>query len=95
MRCIRSQRSNLITGLPEEEINSMSLGLAHRSVSLQSSCDCKCLHCLCSLSRYKLKFSPDKVDTMVIQAISESLNISSSVLFLYIMHNMVLVNIGG
>lgn len=52
MRCIRSQRSNLITGLPEEEINSMSLGLAH------------------SLSRYKLKFSPDKVDTMVIQAIS-------------------------
>ncbi|XP_065888784.1 nucleolar protein 58-like [Dysidea avara] len=52
MRCIRLQRSNLITGLPEEEINAMSLGLAH------------------SLSRYKLKFSPDKVDTMVVQAIS-------------------------
>ena len=27
--------------------------------------------CLCfSLSRYKLKFSPDKVDTMIVQAIS-------------------------
>lgn len=25
--------------------------------------------CLLSLSRYKLKFSPDKVDTMIIQAI--------------------------
>lgn len=24
----------------------------------------------CSLSRYKLKFSPDKVDTMIVQAIS-------------------------
>lgn len=30
MRCIRSQRGNLITGLPEEEISSMALGLAHR-----------------------------------------------------------------
>ena len=26
-----------------------------------------------SLSRYKLKFSPDKVDTMIIQAIGELL----------------------
>lgn len=25
-----------------------------------------------SLSRYKLKFSPDKVDTMIVQAICES-----------------------
>lgn len=25
---------------------------------------------VCSLSRYKLKFSPDKVDTMIVQAIS-------------------------
>ena len=32
MRCIRLQRSNLITGLPDEEINAMSLGLAHRWV---------------------------------------------------------------
>ena len=28
---------------------------------------------LCSLSRYKLKFSPDKVDTMIVQAICRSL----------------------
>jgi hypothetical protein len=26
-----------------------------------------------SLSRYKLKFSPDKVDTMIVQAIGESM----------------------
>lgn len=29
----------------------------------------KLCFCLLSLSRYKLKFSPDKVDTMIIQAI--------------------------
>lgn len=34
-------------------------------------CECttSCADC-CSLSRYKLKFSPDKVDTMIVQAIS-------------------------
>jgi len=52
MRGIRSQMTNLITGLSEKEVSAMSLGLAH------------------SLSRYKLKFSPDKVDTMIVQAIS-------------------------
>ncbi|XP_028393169.1 nucleolar protein 58-like [Dendronephthya gigantea] len=52
MRGIRSQMNNLLTGLPESDISSMALGLAH------------------SLSRYKLKFSPDKVDTMIVQAIS-------------------------
>jgi nucleolar protein 58 len=52
MRCVRSQTSSLIPGLPTSELNTMALGLAH------------------SLSRYKLKFSPDKVDTMIIQAIS-------------------------
>ena len=52
MRCIRSQMSSLLTGLPTSELSAMSLGLAH------------------SLSRYKLKFSPDKVDTMIVQAIS-------------------------
>ncbi|XP_065052067.1 nucleolar protein 58-like [Rhopilema esculentum] len=52
LRGIRSQMSNLITGLSEKEISAMALGLAH------------------SLSRYKLKFSPDKVDTMIVQAIS-------------------------
>eukprot|EP00095_Tigriopus_kingsejongensis_P009098 snap_masked-scaffold295_size218279-processed-gene-1.18 protein:Tk09098 transcript:snap_masked-scaffold295_size218279-processed-gene-1.18-mRNA-1 annotation:"hypothetical protein DAPPUDRAFT_300779" len=52
MRCIRSQMSGLVTGLPEAEMKAMSLGLAH------------------SLSRYKLKFSPDKIDTMIVQAVS-------------------------
>jgi len=52
MRCIRSQISGLITGLPDKEMTAMELGLAH------------------SLSRYKLKFSPDKIDTMIVQAVN-------------------------
>merc|ERR1712098_544591 len=48
MRCIRSQISGLISGLPDKEMAAMELGLAH------------------SLSRYKLKFSPDKIDTMIV-----------------------------
>lgn len=52
MRGIRNQMSSLVTGITEEDMRRMSLGLAH------------------SLSRYKLKFSPDKVDTMIVQAIS-------------------------
>ncbi|CAN1167955.1 Probable nucleolar protein 5-2 [Linum perenne] len=51
MRGVRSQLSELIAGLPNQDLAPMSLGLSH------------------SLSRYKLKFSPDKVDTMIIQAI--------------------------
>ena len=43
MRGLRSQLSELITGLAGQELGPMSLGLSH------------------SLSRYKLKFSPDKV----------------------------------
>ncbi|XP_047961335.1 probable nucleolar protein 5-2 [Salvia hispanica] len=52
MRGVRSQLTELISGLAAQDVAPMSLGLSH------------------SLSRYKLKFSPDKVDTMVIQAIS-------------------------
>ncbi|KAK9288400.1 hypothetical protein L1049_016856 [Liquidambar formosana] len=51
MRGLRSQLTELISGLPVQDLAPMSLGLSH------------------SLSRYKLKFSPDKVDTMIIQAI--------------------------
>ncbi|KAL5710892.1 Ribosomal RNA processing protein 1 A [Ranunculus cassubicifolius] len=51
MRGVRSQLTELISGLGGQDLGPMSLGLAH------------------SLSRYKLKFSPDKVDTMIIQAI--------------------------
>jgi RNA processing factor Prp31 len=43
MRGLRSQLSELITGLAGQDMAPMSLGLSH------------------SLSRYKLKFSPDKV----------------------------------
>ncbi|CAD8076518.1 unnamed protein product [Paramecium sonneborni] len=51
-RGIKSQLTNLIEGLSEAELKSMTLGLAH------------------GLSRYKLKFSTEKVDTMIIQAIA-------------------------
>ncbi|KAG0483847.1 hypothetical protein HPP92_011931 [Vanilla planifolia] len=51
MRGLRSQLTELISGLGVQDLAPMSLGLSH------------------SLSRYKLKFSPDKVDTMIIQAI--------------------------
>ena len=43
MRGVRSQLTDLISGLATQDLAPMSLGLSH------------------SLSRYKLKFSPDKV----------------------------------
>lgn len=43
MRGVRSQLTELISGLATQDLAPMSLGLSH------------------SLSRYKLKFSPDKV----------------------------------
>jgi len=52
IRGIRMQMDSLITGLSNEDLSAMKLGLSH------------------SLCRYKLKFSPDKVDTMIVQAIS-------------------------
>ncbi|PWA95929.1 nop domain, NOP5, NOSIC [Artemisia annua] len=51
MRGVRSQLTELITGLGAQDLAPMSLGLSH------------------SLSRHTLKFSADKVDTMIIQAI--------------------------
>ena len=51
MRGIRTHMNSLISGLDDEDLKSMTLGLSH------------------SLSRYKLKFSADKVDTMIVQAI--------------------------
>ena len=50
MRCIRSQVSGLISGLPDKEMAAMELGLAQY------------------LNRYKLKLSPDKIDTRIVQA---------------------------
>jgi len=43
---------SLLTGLDDQELKQMQLGLAH------------------SVSRYKLSFTTDKVDTMIIQAVS-------------------------
>eukprot|EP01016_Furgasonia_blochmanni_P046902 TRINITY_DN6827_c0_g1_i17.p1 TRINITY_DN6827_c0_g1~~TRINITY_DN6827_c0_g1_i17.p1 ORF type:complete len:531 (-),score=239.02 TRINITY_DN6827_c0_g1_i17:455-1969(-) len=51
-RVIRFGLQDIITGLSENELKSMNLGLAH------------------GLSRFKLKFSTEKVDTMIVQAIS-------------------------
>ncbi|KAL9290359.1 putative nucleolar protein 5-2 [Arabidopsis thaliana] len=51
LRGVRSQFTELISGLGDQDLAPMSLGLSH------------------SLARYKLKFSSDKVDTMIIQAI--------------------------
>ncbi|KAK6233055.1 hypothetical protein QUC31_009612 [Theobroma cacao] len=51
MRGVRSQLTELISGLAAQDLAPMSLGLSH------------------SLSRFKLKFSADKVDTMIVQAI--------------------------
>ena len=61
MRGVRSQLTELISGLATQDLAPMSLGLSH------------------SLSRYKLKFSPDKVFSIysrtliyVVQAIAVS-----------------------
>ncbi|KAM7279802.1 hypothetical protein ACFE04_006936 [Oxalis oulophora] len=51
MRGLRSQLSELVSGLGTQDLTPMSLGLSH------------------NLCRHKLKFSSDKVDTMIIQAI--------------------------
>ncbi|CAK4085340.1 unnamed protein product [Aphanomyces euteiches] len=51
MRGIRAHMNTLISGLDDQDLKNMTLGLSH------------------SLSRYKLKFSADKVDTMIVQAI--------------------------
>jgi nucleolar protein 58 len=48
LRCIRFQMAELLTGIDEKDLRSMSLGLSH------------------SMSRYKLSFSSEKVDTMII-----------------------------
>jgi len=52
MRGLRNQMSGLVSGLSNDDLKAMRLGLSH------------------SLSRHRLKFSPEKVDTMIIQAVS-------------------------
>lgn len=71
-RGIRSQLAALLDGLDPQDLSTMSLGLSH-SLSRYVKCDCYLeeiadLYSLSSL-RFKVKFSPDKVDTMIVQAI--------------------------
>ena len=66
MRCIRSQASGLISGRGGDsqgwEIsNIFSSGLPDKEMTAME------LGLAHSLSRYKLKFSPDKIDTMIVQ----------------------------
>ncbi|CAG0879416.1 unnamed protein product [Cyprideis torosa] len=67
MRGIRMQMDGLIS-VPKREMTAMSLGLAHRSEN--GKVRWKRWIDSARLSRYKLKFSPDKVDTMIVQAVS-------------------------
>ena len=70
MRVIRSQADSLLQ-IDEKELAAMRVGLAHRYATRLVSA--RYLNTprffVSSLSRYKLKFSPDKVDTMIVQAI--------------------------
>lgn len=67
-RGIRSQLSSLLDGLDPTDLSTMSLGLSHSlsryvyALPMDSYTE--------DFIRFKLKFSPDKVDTMVIQAIA-------------------------
>ena len=70
-RGIREQLASLLDGLDPKDLAAMNLGLSH-SLSRwgQSSVEPVTILTTPALSRFKLKFSPDKVDTMVIQAIA-------------------------
>ena len=69
-RGIREQLASLLDGLDPKDLATMSLGLSH-SLSRWEQSNLKPMTVLTYvLSRFKLKFSPDKVDTMVIQAIA-------------------------
>ena len=69
-RGIREQLGSLLDGLDPKDLATMSLGLSHSlSRWVLSNLKRMSVSTLVS-SRFKLKFSPDKVDTMVIQAIA-------------------------
>jgi hypothetical protein len=68
-RGIRSQLTALLNGLDPKDLATMSLGLSHslsRCVPYQTQVWSGRLNSV----RFKLKFSPDKVDTMIVQAIA-------------------------
>lgn len=69
-RGIRSQITALLQGLDPKDLATMSLGLSH-SLSRYAGIIAFPVNALfLKQRRFKLKFSPDKVDTMVVQAIA-------------------------
>lgn len=68
-RGIRSQLTALLDGLDPKDLATMSLGLSH-SLSRYVYAPYTIGHLSNFSNRFKLKFSPDKVDTMVVQAIA-------------------------
>lgn len=73
-RGIRSQLASLLGGLDPKDLSTMNLGLSHslsrlvtrqRVETLRLCVDRSCVRAF----RFKVKFSPDKVDTMIVQAI--------------------------
>lgn len=70
-RGIRSQLAALLDGLDPQDLATMSLGLSHSLSRYAPSCVKQRIeHSWHMRIRFKLKFSPDKVDTMVVQAIA-------------------------
>jgi nucleolar protein 58 len=70
-RGIRSQLAALLDGLDPKDLATMSLGLSHSLARYANTCNLLFSGVLTlRLTRFKLKFSPDKVDTMVVQAIA-------------------------
>lgn len=69
-RGIRSQIAALLDGLDPKDLATMSLGLSHSLSRLAWSFLTIVFRFDLFLSSFKLKFSPDKVDTMVVQAIA-------------------------
>uniref|UniRef100_A0A3Q4AMI2 Nucleolar protein 58 n=1 Tax=Mola mola TaxID=94237 RepID=A0A3Q4AMI2_MOLML len=62
--CVHSPAVAELMRCIRSQMENLITGLPHREISAMS------LGLAHSLSRYKLKFSPDKVDTMIVQAIS-------------------------
>ena len=69
-RGIREQLASLLDGLDPKDLAAMSLGLSHSLSRWEQRILKRMAVLTCVLSRFKLKFSPDKVDTMVVQAIA-------------------------
>lgn len=69
-RGIRTQLAALLDGLDPKDLATMSLGLSHSLSRCVKSMGAHPFIFTYFTPRFKLKFSPDKVDTMVVQAIA-------------------------